>query len=170
MFHSRNQSIGGGGSIARPILAAMQTDNLKDLRFQNELYSDLASFESLSPQHGGGARPTQRAQYWSRACSDDEGGDRDSVLHFLSPIRGKFRRRASSFSTRVSHLTQRIRDSATVYDEDRFGRQDGCCDKDSLRECVRGAGPPFARNVISSAVIKFLFELISTRSVTKAFR
>ena len=92
------------------------------------------------------------------------------MLHFLSPIRGKFRRRASSFSTRVSHLTQRIRDSATVYDEDRFGRQEGCCDKEAYKECVRGAGPPFARNAISSAIIKFLFELISTRSVTKAFR
>ena len=92
------------------------------------------------------------------------------MLHFLSPIRGKFRRRASSFSTRVSHVAQRIRDSATVYDEDRFGRQDGCCDKDSFRECVRGAGPPFARNFISSAILKFLFELISTRSVTKSLK
>ena len=100
MFHSRNQSIGGGGSIARPILAAMQADNHNDLRYQNELFSDLASFESLSPQHGGGAKLHQRA-YWSRAGSDDEDGDKDSMLHFLSPIKG-VRRRASSFSTRVS--------------------------------------------------------------------
>ena len=67
-------------------------------------------------------------------------------------------------------MTQRFRDSATVYEEDRFLRQEGCCDKKAFKECVRGAGPPFARNFISSAILKFLFELISTRSVTKALR
>ena len=62
----------------------------------------------------------------------------------------------------------KIRDSATVYDEDKFLAMKVCCDEDSTKQCFKKTGQPFLRNFVGAAIIKFLLELLSTRSFTKA--
>ena len=109
MDHKSRRSFYGGMGMARPVLTAMQSDNMRDFNYNKELYSDLASFESLSPQHGGkDLNIKSRSRMWSEINSDD--GDND----YSRPRR----RRRGSFSTHISLLTLRFRESITVYDED----------------------------------------------------
>ena len=49
MDRNKGSSFYGGMGMARPVLTAMQTDNARDYNYNKELFSDLASCESLSP-------------------------------------------------------------------------------------------------------------------------
>ena len=129
MNHNKGRSFYGGMGMARPVLTAMQADNARDFNYNKELYSDLASFESLSPQHGG--REKYRSlSHWSAPGSSDEG--HNDYLRTQRRRRDSF----SGISTRLSKLTLRFRESITVYDEDITRRVNSCCDKDSAIDCL----------------------------------
>ena len=115
MDSNRVRSFYGGMGLARPMLTAMQTDNTRNFNYNKELYSDLASIDSLSPQHGGrdhNHRSLTNARNSAHPLTDDE---KDSPTFELR------RRRSYSLSSRfpkLSHLSHRLRETITVYDED----------------------------------------------------
>ena len=88
--------------MARPMLTAMRSENTRGFKYNEELYSDLASLES--PQHGKEAKMiTNPRAYWSEHHHSED----DSPDFFLTPKR---RRRALSISTHVAKLTRQLRE------------------------------------------------------------
>ena len=77
-------------------------------------------------------------------------------------------RKAVSFSSHISkRLAQNIRKSVAVQDVDLVRKVDRCCEKDSFLQCIARCQGPFIRNALKTCLIKFVFALLSTRSIAK---
>ena len=110
MDSNRVRSYYEGMGLARPMLAAVRADDARNFNYNKELYSDLASFDSLSPQHGGRDHNHRSLTHARNSAyhSDDE--ESNMLKHR--------RRRSYSISTKFSKFTHKLRETITVYDDD----------------------------------------------------
>lgn len=141
--------------MARPVLHAMQVDELHNFHYRRELFSELNS--PADSNHYNDKFNGRRAfSSFVPSFSSDEGN------------RNRLARRsfndAISFSSNFSKvIAQNIRD----YEENYTRQFDQCCEKESITECLFSAHEPFIRNMLKASMIKLLLILLSTRSVAK---